>query len=66
MPAARFVEAALRALDEMRCQAHQLVGLNFVAAERAGKREVELGFPLNGSVIISPAAHLHLIPLIGE
>jgi len=44
-PAARLVEdsAALRALDDVRCQAHQLAGVNLVAAKRAGKREVEVG-----------------------
>src|ERR1700722_2685473 len=35
--------AALRALDDVRAQAHQLAGLNLVAAKRAGKREVEVG-----------------------
>jgi hypothetical protein len=44
-PATRLVEdsAALRALEDVRCQAHQLVRLNLVAAKRAGKREVEVG-----------------------
>jgi hypothetical protein len=35
--------AALRALDDVRSQAPQLVRLNLVAAKRAGKREVEVG-----------------------
>ena len=35
--------AALRALDDVRAQAHELAGLNLVAAKRAGKREVEVG-----------------------
>jgi hypothetical protein len=44
-PAASLVEdsAALRALDDVRCQAHQLLRLNLVTAKRAGKREVEVG-----------------------
>jgi hypothetical protein len=44
-PVTHLVEhsAALRAPDDMRCQAHQFVRLNLVAAERAGKREVEVG-----------------------
>jgi hypothetical protein len=44
-PATHLVEysAALRALDDVRCQTHQFVRLNLVAAERAGKREVEVG-----------------------
>jgi hypothetical protein len=38
LPAIHLVEhaAALRALDDVRCQAHQFVWLNLVAAERAG------------------------------
>jgi hypothetical protein len=44
-PAIHLVEysAALRALDDVRCQTHQLVRLNLVTAERAGKREDEAG-----------------------
>ena len=44
-PAGHLVEgsAALRALDDVRAQAHKLAGLNLVAAKRAGKREVEVG-----------------------
>src|ERR1700733_3987601 len=43
-PASSLVEdsAALRALDDVRCQAHQLIRLNLVAAKRARQREVEI------------------------
>jgi hypothetical protein len=44
-PAIHLVEypAAFGALDDVRCQTHQLVWLNLVTAERAGKREDEVG-----------------------
>jgi hypothetical protein len=44
-PAPHLVEyaAALRALDGVRCQAHQLVRLNLVTAKWARLREVEMG-----------------------
>jgi hypothetical protein len=44
-PATRLVEysSAFRALDDMRCQTHQLVRLNLVIAKRAWQREVEVG-----------------------
>jgi hypothetical protein len=45
LPATHLIEhaAALRALDDVRCQAHQLVRLNLVAAKWASLREVEAG-----------------------
>jgi len=45
LPAIHLVEyaAALRALDDVRCQTYQLVWLNLVTAERAGQREDEVG-----------------------
>jgi hypothetical protein len=44
-PAAHLVEysAALRALNDVRCQRHPLVRLNLVAAKWARLREVEVG-----------------------
>src|SRR6202789_2371775 len=43
-PAGHLIEgsATLRAVDDVRGQAHQLARLNLVAAKRAGKREVEV------------------------
>jgi hypothetical protein len=45
-PAIHLIEnaAALRALDNVRCQTHQFVWLSLVSAERAGHREDEVGF----------------------
>jgi hypothetical protein len=61
-PAARLVKdsAALRALDDVRCQAHQFLGLNLVATKRAGKREVEVGrsFEARGHRPTRPSAVL--------
>jgi hypothetical protein len=44
-PAIHLVEytAALRALDDVRCQTYQLVWLNLVTAERTGQREDKVG-----------------------